>query len=117
MIGLTADGDVKVWVNSCFGDNRPQSYGVEIRGKPIALKESEIVAQVIQTLREHFANQRFPERLEERLNRELTFSEAIRVVSWYCREEKIDIGGSVPVTSLQIRKKPDTAMTFRVSPK
>ena len=53
MIGVNSEGKVKVWVNNSFGDNKPQSYGVEIRSRPVILKEADIVAQVIETVRQH----------------------------------------------------------------
>lgn len=39
MIGITPKGHVKIWVNSHFADNRPQSYEIEIRGRPLVLAE------------------------------------------------------------------------------
>ena len=53
MIGFTPEGRVKVWVNTSFGDNRPQSYGAEIRNRPVVLNEFDIVAQIIEAVKEH----------------------------------------------------------------
>jgi hypothetical protein len=85
MIGLTPVGKVKVWVNASFGDNKPQSYGVEMRSRPVILSEADVIAQVIESVMQHTYGKQFPEKLQERLNKNLTFSEANRIVNWYCR--------------------------------
>lgn len=56
MIGVNKHGEVKVWVNPQFGDNRPQEYGIEIRGRPLSLTEPEVVQQIFMTVKDHMQN-------------------------------------------------------------
>lgn len=64
MIGLSPEGAVKVWVNSHFADNRPQEYGIEIRGRPLVLTEPEVVQQIFMTVQDHAINKELPEKLK-----------------------------------------------------